>query len=42
MLDPSTVCNFHCLRDETNREIIRMLDMKPEEIELVEEYDRFF
>lgn len=42
MLDPSTVCNFHCLRDETNREIIQMLDMKPEEIELVEEYDRFF
>lgn len=40
-LDPVTVCDFHCLRDETNKEVIRMLETDRNNIETVEEYDRF-
>lgn len=39
--DPSCVCNFHCLRDESNQMIFDMLSRDPSEIEVVEEYDRF-
>lgn len=42
MLDPSKVCDFHCLRNETNIEILNLQGMNKEEIELVDEYDRFF
>ena len=38
-LDPIVKCNFHCLRNETNREIIRL--MQNPNIEEVAEYDRF-
>ena len=40
-LDPIKKCQFHCLRNETNQEIIRLMGMKREEIEEVPEYDRF-
>ncbi|MBQ8903279.1 MAG: radical SAM protein [Oscillospiraceae bacterium] len=39
--DPCTVCDFHCLRDESNKELFRMIKSSPEEIKSVEEYDRF-
>ena len=40
-LDPVKKCNFHCLRNETNKEIISMLNMNPQEIKIIPEYDRF-
>ena len=40
-LDPTVKCPFHCLRHETNQEIIRLMGMKREFIDEVEEYDRF-
>ena len=40
-LDPVTVCDFHCLRDETNKEVIKMLGMDMIDIEEIPEYDRF-
>ena len=39
-LDPSSVCNFHCLRHETNQELIRLIK-NPNDVEIVPEYDRF-
>ena len=40
-LNPAKKCNFHCLRNETNKEIIRLMNMNPEEIKIIPEYDRF-
>ena len=40
-LDPIRICKFHCLRNETNQEIIRLLNTEKDEIEIVPEYDRF-
>lgn len=40
-LNPTEKCQFHCLRNETNKEILRMMDMPAEEIKVVPEYDRF-
>ncbi len=40
-LDPIKKCQFHCLRNETNQEIIRLMGMKRGDIEEVAEYDRF-
>lgn len=40
-LDPSVRCDFHCLRNETNKEIIRMMKMNKNDIVTVPEYDRF-
>lgn len=42
LLDPVTSCDFHCLRNDTNKEIIRMMNMDRKDIEIVPEYDRFF
>lgn len=39
--DPSHVCNFHCLRDESNQMLFDMIGSDPDKIEVVEEYDRF-
>lgn len=40
-LDPTVKCQFHCLRNETNQEIIRLMGMERKDIEEVAEYDRF-
>lgn len=40
-LDPCVECDFHCLRNDTNNEVIRMLNTAREDIPAVEEYDRF-
>ena len=39
--DPSHVCDFHCLRNESNQMILDRIGKDPSEIEVVEEYDRF-
>lgn len=39
MLDPSTVCDFHCLRNETNLEVMRI--MNGGDVQIVDEFDRF-
>ena len=39
--DPSVVCDFHCLRHDSNNEIIRMLGLSTDKIEVIPEYDRF-
>lgn len=40
-LDPSERCKFHCLRNDTNNEVIRMMKMNKSDIAIVSEYDRF-
>ncbi len=40
-LDPVEKCQFHCLRDETNKELIRLMQMDHDKIEIIPEYDRF-
>lgn len=40
-LDPTVKCPFHCLRNDTNKEVIRMMDTPEDEIQVVPEYDRF-
>lgn len=40
-LDPSVKCNFHCLRNQTNQEVINMMNTNREDITIVPEYDRF-
>lgn len=40
-LDPVTVCPFHCLRNETNKEVIRIKNAAGN-VDTVAEYDRFF
>ncbi|MBQ7453773.1 MAG: radical SAM protein [Selenomonadaceae bacterium] len=40
-LDPIEKCNLHCLRDETNKKIIELLQTERNEIDIVEEFDRF-
>ncbi len=39
--DPSKVCGFHCLRDESNTEVMRMLEEGCAGINILKEYDRF-
>ncbi|MEY8516782.1 radical SAM protein [Lachnospiraceae bacterium 29-84] len=39
--DPSVKCQFHCLRHESNIEILDMLHCNMKDIEIVPEYDRF-
>ena len=39
--DPSCVCDFHCLRDESNQTLFDMIGRDLSEFEIVEEYDRF-
>lgn len=38
--DPCRVCNFHCLRHESNNVVLDMIN-NPEKIKVVDEYDRF-
>lgn len=38
--DPCKVCNFHCLRHESNNTVLDMID-NPDKIKVVDEYDRF-
>lgn len=40
-LDPRKCCQFHCLRNDTNNEVVKMLGLKLEDIAVVSEYDRF-
>ena len=39
--DPSKVCDFHCLRNISNLELLELIKKPMEEIRIVEEYDRF-
>ncbi len=39
--DPSKVCQFHCLRHNSNLEILRMIDNLDNDAETVQEFDRF-
>ena len=39
--DPSKICNFHCLRDSSNLEVLNILNMHGNNVDVVEEYDRF-
>lgn len=41
-LDACVECKFHCLRNDTNKEIIKMLESDVQDIKVLEEYDRFF
>lgn len=40
--DPEVVCNFHCLRHQSNLDVIDMISKNFEDIDIVNEYDRFF
>lgn len=40
--DPGRVCDFHCLRHQSNLDVLDMIQQKQEDITRVEEYDRFF
>ncbi len=39
--DPTVVCGFHCLRDQSNRVVADMLEKGAESTEAIAEYDRF-
>lgn len=39
--DPSTICDFHCLRDESNITLFEMLKSDITNIKVIDEYDRF-
>lgn len=39
--DPSIVCDFHCLRDESNKMVYDLIAQNKDEINVVDEYDRF-
>lgn len=39
--DPHTVCKFHCLRHQSNLEVLKLIDTPAPEIKIVPEYDRF-
>ena len=40
-LDPCQKCQFHCLRNETNKESIKIMNMENKDIKIIPEYDRF-
>ncbi len=40
--DPTKVCNFHCLRNESNENVMRMIESECRDITVIDEYDRFF
>ena len=40
-LDPCTICNFHCLRNETNYEVLKIQAEGVGKVAEVPEYDRF-
>lgn len=39
--NPSTNCRFHCLRHESNQELMSLIQTPEKEIEKIKEYDRF-
>ncbi len=39
--NPSIKCQFHCLRHNSNLEVLKMMQMESYDIERVQEYDRF-
>lgn len=39
--DPSVVCDFHCLRHDSNNEVMNLINKPINEIDFVPEYDRF-
>ncbi len=39
--DPSRRCTFHCLRHISNLEVLELIGTAEDDIEVVEEYDRF-
>lgn len=39
--DPSVKCQFHCLRDKSNLELLKIIKMEKDAIETIKEYDRF-
>ena len=40
-LDPIERCKLHCLRDETNKELIRLMRTARDKADVVAEFDRF-
>lgn len=40
-VNPCEVCTFHCLRHESNQEVLRIAAQNKEEIPILSEYDRF-
>lgn len=40
-VNPKEVCKFHCLRDDSNKELIRLIENDIIDIRTLEEYDRF-
>jgi sulfatase maturation enzyme AslB (radical SAM superfamily) len=40
-VNPCTVCSFHCLRHESNVEVLNIIEQGRDEIEMRDEYDRF-
>ncbi len=40
--DPSVVCDFHCLRHQSNLDVMDMMGKEMEDVSIIEEYDRFF
>jgi MoaA/NifB/PqqE/SkfB family radical SAM enzyme len=40
-VDPSVVCPFHCLRNESNKEVLKLIKTDISRITLKKEYDRF-
>lgn len=40
--DPGRVCDFHCLRHQSNLDVLDMIQTDRQNISLIDEYDRFF
>ena len=40
-VNPSKICKFHCLRDESNKELLKLIETDINNIKIVSEYDRF-
>ena len=40
-VNPCKVCDFHCLRHESNMEVQKIREQSKDEIQLLDEYDRF-
>lgn len=40
-VDPSQVCKFHCLRDESNKELFKLIETDIKDIKIIKEYDCF-
>ena len=40
-LDPVKKCKLHCLRNETNKKVINLMQTDPYKVEIIDEFDRF-